>query len=137
MSVSTFSTHHGLERWCVSIFTHYSFWSQEVKVKLATVGRWAFIVGLVLAGVVGLLVQVDWVIWVLALIGVIVGLLNVTAEETQGFLLAAIAFALSATALNTIPFIGIVIARILANLLAFVAGAMIVVALKSLFKIAQ
>jgi hypothetical protein len=105
--------------------------------KLDIVGRWAFIVGLVLAGIVGLLVQVDWVIWVLALIGVIIGLLNVTAEETQGFLLAAIAFALSATALNTIPFIGIVIARILANLLAFVAGAMIVVALKSLFKIAR
>jgi hypothetical protein len=105
--------------------------------KLAVVGRWAFIVGLVLAGVVGLFFQVEWVIWVLALLGVIVGLLNVTVEETQEFLLAAIAFALSATALNTIPYIGAVAGNILANLAAFVAGAMIVIALKALFKTAR
>jgi hypothetical protein len=105
--------------------------------KLAIVGRWAFIVGLILAGVVGLFFQIEWVIWVLAILGVIVGLLNVTVEETQDFLLAAIAFALSATALNTIPFIGPVVANVLANLAAFVAGAMIVIALKALFKITR
>jgi hypothetical protein len=105
--------------------------------KLATVGRWAFIVGLVLAGVVGLFLQVEWVIWVLALLGVIVGLLNVTAEDTQGFLLAAIAFALSATALNTVPFVGAMVGNILGYVAAFVAGAMIVVALKALFVTAR
>jgi hypothetical protein len=105
--------------------------------KLTTVGRWAFIVGLVLAGVVGLFLQVAWVVWVLAILGVIVGLLNVTAEDTQGFLLAAIAFALSATALNTIPLIGGVIGNVLGYVAAFVAGAMIVVALKTLFVTAR
>jgi hypothetical protein len=105
--------------------------------KLATVGRWAFIVGLVLAGVVGLFLQVGWVVWVLAILGVIVGLLNIPAEDTQSFLLAAIAFALSATALNTIPLIGGVIGNILGYVAAFVAGAMIVVALKTLFVTAR
>jgi hypothetical protein len=105
--------------------------------KLATVGKWAFIIGLVLAGVAGLLFQAAWVVWVLAILGVIVGLLNVTQEETQGFLLAAIAFALSATALNTVPYVGGVVANILGYVAAFVAGAMIVVALKALFETAQ
>jgi len=106
-------------------------------VKLATVGKWAFIVGLVLAGVAGLFLQAVWVVWVLAILGVIVGLLNVTQEETQGFLLAAIAFALSATALNTVPYIGGVVANILGYVAAFVAGAMIVVALKAMFETAR
>jgi len=105
--------------------------------QLATVGKWAFIVGLVLAGVAGLLLQAGWVVWVLAILGVIVGLLNVTQEETQGFLLAAIAFALSATALNTVPYIGGVVANILGYVAAFVAGAMIVVALKAMFETAR
>jgi hypothetical protein len=105
--------------------------------KLEAIGKWAFIVGLVLAGIAGFFFQAVWVVWVLALLGVIVGLLNITTEETQSFLLAAIAFALSATALNTIPLIGGVISNILGYVAAFVAGAMIVVALKSLFKIAR
>ena len=105
--------------------------------QLPTVGKWAFIIGLVLAGVAGLLFQAVWVVWVLAILGVIVGLLNVTQEETQGFLLAAIAFALSATALNTVPYVGGVVANILGYVAAFVAGAMIVVALKALFETAQ
>jgi hypothetical protein len=105
--------------------------------KLATVGKWAFIIGLVVAGVVGLFFQVGWVVWVLAILGVIVGFLNVTAEETQSFLLAAIAFTLSTTALNTIPFVGGTIGNILGYVAAFVAGATIVVAVKTMFVTAR
>ena len=70
----------------------------------------------------------------LAILGVIVGLLNVTAEETRGFLLASIALTLSATALNTIPVVGKAFSFVLPFVVAFVAGAMIVVALKALFE---
>jgi hypothetical protein len=61
---------------------------------------------LVLAVLAGIFFQPRWAIWVLAILGMIVGLLNVTAEETRGFLLASIALTLSATALNTPPVIG-------------------------------
>lgn len=105
--------------------------------NLATVGKWAFIAGLVLAVLAGLVVQAPWVVWVLLVLGIIVGLLNVTGEETQGFLLAAIALTLSAAALNAIPFIGGVLTNMLSYLAAFAAGAMVVVALKSLFEVAQ
>ena len=67
----------------------------------------------------------------------IVGLLNVTAEDTRGFLLAAIALTLSATALNTIPLIGTAFSLILPFVVAFVAGATIVVAFKELFQTAR
>ena len=103
----------------------------------ANIGKWAFIVGLVVAVIAGLLFQPAWAIWVLAILGLVVGLLNVTAEDTRGFLLAAIALTLSATALNTIPLVGTAISSVLSFVVAFVAGATIVVAIKELFHTAR
>jgi hypothetical protein len=102
-----------------------------------TIGKWAFIIGLVIAVLAGLFFQPGWAIWVLAILGVIVGLLNVAAEETRGFLLASIALTLSASALNTIPLIGTAFSYVLPFVVAFVAGATIVVALKELFQTAR
>jgi hypothetical protein len=102
--------------------------------KLEIAGKWAFVVGLVLAGVAGIFFQADWVVWMLAILGVIVGLLNITAADTQRFLLAAIALTLSATALNTLPVVGGIAKNILGYIASFVAGAMVVVALKALFE---
>ena len=103
----------------------------------AKIGKWAFIIGLVIAVLAGLFFQPTWAIWVLAILGVIVGFLNVTVEDTRGFLLAAIAFTLSATALNTIPIVGTAFSLVLPFVVAFVAGATIVVAFKELFQTAQ
>jgi hypothetical protein len=103
----------------------------------AKIGKWAFIAGLVIAVLAGIFLQPDWAIWVLAILGVIVGLVNITAEDTRGFLLAAIALALSATALNTIPVVGKAFELILPFVVAFVSGAMIVVALKELLQTAR
>jgi hypothetical protein len=101
------------------------------------IGKWAFIIGLVLAVLAGLFFQPGWAIWVLAILGVIVGLLNITAEETRGFLLASIALTISATALNSLPIIGTALSLVLPFVVAFVAGGMIVVALKELFQTAR
>lgn len=102
-----------------------------------TIGKWAFIAGLVIAVLAGLLFQPEGAIWVLAILGVVVGLLNVAAEETRSFLLASIALTLSATALNTLPILGTALSLILPFVVAFVAGATIVVALKELFQTAR
>ena len=101
--------------------------------KIDIIGKWAFIIGLVIAVLAGLFFQPEWAIWVLAILGVIVGLLNVTAEDTRGFLLAAIALTLSATALNTIPIVGTGFTVLMSFVVAFVAGATLVVAFKELF----
>jgi zinc transporter ZupT len=103
----------------------------------ATIGKWAFVVGLVISVLAGIFLQPDWAIWILAILGVIVGFLNVTAEDTRGFLLAAIALTLSATALNTLPVVGKAFELILPFVVAFVSGAMLVVAIKELFQTAR
>lgn len=100
-------------------------------------GKWGFVIGLVISVLAGLFFQPAWAIWVLAILGVLVGLLNVTVEDTRGFLLAAIALTLSATALNTIPLLGTALSLILPFVVAFVSGAMIVVAFKELFQTAR
>jgi hypothetical protein len=102
-----------------------------------TIGKWAFILGLVVAVFAGFFFQPDWAIWVLAILGVIVGFLNITTEDTRGFLLAAIALTLSATALNSIPIVGTSFSLVLPFMVVFVAGATIVVALKELFQTAR
>ena len=102
-----------------------------------TIGKWSFIIGLVIAVLAGLFYQPEWAIWVLAILGVIVGIINVTAEKTGSFLLASIALTLSATALNTLPVFGTALSFVLPFVVAFVAGATIVVALKELFGTAR
>lgn len=104
---------------------------------MAKIGKYAFIIGLVIALLAALVLQFTWVMWLLAVLGVIVGFLNVTKEETRSFLLAAIGLMLAATSVQVVPFVGDLITRIMANLVVFIAPAVLVVALKSLFETAK
>ena len=71
------------------------------------------------------------------MLGLIVGFLNVSDKESQTFLLAAIALIVSANAVGAIPYIGESMTRIIANLVLFLGGAVLVVAVKSLFAVAR
>jgi hypothetical protein len=106
--------------------------------SMEKIGRWAFIAGLVLAVLAGLVVvDVYWVTWVLAILGLVVGFLNVSTKETQGFLLPAVALALSASAVQSLPVVGFVLTNILSNVLIFVAAAMLLVAIRALLETAK
>jgi hypothetical protein len=106
--------------------------------SMEKVGRWAFIAGLVLAVLAGLLVvDVYWVTWVLAILGLVVGFLNVSTKEPQGFLLPAVALALSASAVRSLPVVGFVLTNILDNALIFIAAAMLLVAIRALLETAR
>ncbi len=100
------------------------------------IGKYAFIAGIVLAAVAGFIEQ-PWVWWVLAVLGLVVGFLNVTADETRGFLLAAIGLILSASSIQQLPFIGELLTTILGNVVVFIGPALLLVALKSLFEVAK
>lgn len=107
-------------------------------------GAWAFIIGLILAIIVAIIsggTTPEWAVIVLAILGIIVGLLNVKSSEVQKFLVAAIAFLLSFSALGTIlTKIALNWAAIGAffNLLSiFMASAAAVVAIKALFTVAK
>ena len=102
---------------------------------LEKVGRWAFIAGIVLAVLAGLfVVDVSWVAWVLAVLGLVVGFLNVSTTDPQGFLLPAVALTLSASAVRSLPGFGFVLTNILTNVVAFVGAAMLVVAIRALLE---
>ena len=105
-------------------------------------GAWAFLIGVILAVIFGFVKYELWLVWVLVIIGLIIGLLNITSFETQPFLLAGtvlvIISALSGTIFNAvmigdIPFL----ANMLNNILMLFVPATIIVALKSVFVLAR
>lgn len=100
------------------------------------VGKYAFIAGLALAILAGFWQQ-PWMWWLLAILGLIVGFLNVGAGETRSFLLAAIGLILSASSIQQLPYVGDTLTGILGNVVVFISPAVLIVALKSLFETAK
>jgi len=106
------------------------------------IGRLAFIVGLVISVIAGLFdlstmgIEI-YVFAVLAVLGVIVGFLNVKGEEVQQFLVATIALVLVGTALISIPAIGTIATSIVSAFISFVSGAALIVALKTVYSVSK
>ena len=97
-------------------------------------GRWAFIVGLVLA-VLAAYVSISNVALILFVLGLIGGFLNVSEKESHNFLLGVVALMLVGVAgLQSLGSIGTDIASILTNMMSFLTGAAIVVAIKQVLE---
>ena len=104
---------------------------------MAQLGKWAFIVGMIVAVVGGLGFSEAWFVWLLALLGIVVGFLNVTDRESSKFLLAAVGLIVAAAAWSSLPYVGGYLSAILNNIVAFIGAALLVVALKVLFETAK
>jgi len=108
--------------------------------KTGHMGHWAFILGIVVA-IVGALAgaaYADMVLYLLVLLGVVVGLLNISEKEVSDFLLAVMALLLAGSAgLEKLPAVGGVVGSILANIAAFVAPAAVIVALKAVWQMGK
>ena len=102
------------------------------------IGHWAFIIGILLAIIAGLVPawQTPTITWILVIIGLVVGLLNIQAKETTEFLVATIALLIVGSA-GAIPALGVIVLSILANIVAIVAPAALIVALKAIYALAQ
>lgn len=101
-------------------------------------GSWSFLIGVILAVILGAIGSINQTIAiVLVILGLIVGLLNITDAEVTPFLLAGavlvIVAALGSTVLGIIP----VVARILNAILILFVPATVLVALKSVFSLAK
>jgi hypothetical protein len=107
--------------------------------KTERIGEWAFILGVLLAILAGLFLGPEgWVAALLVALGAVVGLLNVSERETTPFLVASVALLLAGSAgLETLPLIGTFLAPILSNLVAFVAPAAVIVAIKAVYDLAR
>jgi hypothetical protein len=107
---------------------------------MSKVGVWAYIAGLVIAIVVGFIkLDPKIVVGVLALLGIIVGLLNISDEEVQLFLVGSIAFVVAASAMggifNTFGFSAL--KTIADAIVVFTAPGALVVAFKALYAVAH
>lgn len=102
----------------------------------ATVGHWAFIIGVILA-VLAAFVNIPSVLTILFVLGLIVGFLNVTEKESTPFLIAVIALLVMGIGLSQLGNLGVAplagtVEVILGNFLSFVSAAALVVAVKQL-----
>ncbi len=128
------------------------------------IGSWAFIIGFVIALIAGIIAGLNatgamnigfgmnaMLIGILVLIGVIVGLVNISGGESLAFLIAAIAImvspagfsAMSAAAggvmglTNIMAAMAAFLAALTSTIAIFVAPAAIIVALKAIYKTAR
>ena len=100
-------------------------------------GSWAFLIWVILAVLFGFIPQASWVPWVLVLLGLIVGLLNITDKEVTPFLTAGIVLIIaSSLGGNVLGSVG-VLGTVLENMLTLFVPATIIVALKSVFALAK
>lgn len=102
------------------------------------VGSWAFLVGVLLAVVLGLIGNFSqtWMI-VLVVIGLLVGLLNVVGDETTPFMMSGvvliIASAFGGAVLSNVP----LVSSVLNSLLVIFVPATVIVAIKNVFNLAK
>ncbi|MFH0956319.1 MAG: hypothetical protein V1813_00490 [Candidatus Aenigmatarchaeota archaeon] len=101
------------------------------------IGRWAFIIGLVISVAAGF-VQLNSTFYMgLVVLGVVVGFLNVTGDEVQKFLLGTVALMLVGTGLGAVLDGVPMVSGVLSAFTAFVAGAALLVALKEVYSITK
>ena len=109
-------------------------------------GQWSFIVGIIIAAVIGLFSNsIDqktsgWLVLLLIVLGLLVGFLNISEKESTPFLIAAVALIVTSGAgatISMIPKIGVYLTQVVTQIGVFVTPAAILVAVKSIWALAK
>jgi len=113
------------------------------KSKKNLIGAWIFLIGVIIAIALGLFSDYlsaniyKTILIILVVLGIAIGLLNITVKESSKFLLTALVLILVAyvgqSVMSIIPQIG----KILGALLVLFVPATVIVSLKSIFDIAK
>ena len=112
------------------------------------IGNYSFIIGVIIAVVLGLAAPMlgeatPWLTSLLIVLGLVVGFLNVSSKETKEFLLVAVALVIVAFAgsasgtLGGVLYIGQYLQGMFDAIMAFVVPATVVVGLKDVWALAQ
>jgi len=114
------------------------------------IGNYSFVIGVVLALVLGLIptsvlgASYAYLASLLVVLGLIVGFLNVTGKETKEFLLVAAVLIIAAgvgggagAILKSVTYIGDYLSGVFGQLLAFVVPATVIVALKDILALTK
>ncbi len=108
---------------------------KKTKLSSKFIGRWAFLVGLIIAGIASFINAYESTIALLLFVlGLLVGFLNVSEKNSSPFLIGVIALLTGGIAsMNAVSIFGIVssyLNAVLGNFVAFVSAAALVVAVK-------
>ena len=108
------------------------------KKRGSGLGSWAFLIGVILALILGLfgVLNATW-IYVLVVIGLIVGLLNIADEEVQPFLWSGVALIIASALGQGVMQQAAVLNNALNALLAIFVPATIIVAINNVFSMAK
>lgn len=113
------------------------------------IGNYAFIAGVILAVVLGLATPqlgkaYEWLFSLLIVLGLVVGLLNISGKDTKEFLIVTVALVIVAYAGSAqvnfwvyIQIVGPYLKGVFDNILAFVVPSAVVVALKEVWELAK
>ena len=93
-------------------------------------GQVLFILGILFAFAAGIGFEHPWLPVGLAIFGVFVGLVNMAEVDSTNFLITGIALEVSASAFRQFSFIG----AAMSDVMIFVGGALLVVAMRTLFR---
>ncbi len=113
------------------------------KAKKNLIGSWAFLVGVVLAVVLGVLAGMNGnaisqpMLLVLVVIGLVVGFLNVTSSEAAPFLMSGAVLIIASTLGQAVMVQVAVVSSVLNALLAIFVPATVIVAVKNVFMFAK
>lgn len=109
--------------------------------KMHRIAHYSFFAGLIIAILAGLFrnyVGPEALVTTLVILGTIVGIFNLTTQETVPFLLAAIALMLAGIVnLGLIPGVGLYLRSILSNIVVFVVPGAIIVGMKAIWQLAS
>ncbi|MDD3177915.1 MAG: hypothetical protein PHR26_00170 [Candidatus ainarchaeum sp.] len=109
-------------------------------IKLQKIGAYAFLLGILISIIFGLissLTNASWVQIVLIVLGLVVGLLNIEDRNISLFLIATIAFIATSTSLNSLPIIGSIFRNVLVNMIHFIAPAALIVSIVAIIRVAN
>ena len=106
-------------------------------------GSILFVIGIILAVISGLFsssfsLGVNNVfVWILILLGLMIGMLNITAKETAVFLIATLTLLVTAGVLKLVPVFGNQLIAILNHVSYIIAAAALIVALEAIYALAS
>jgi hypothetical protein len=111
-----------------------------IKVKKASPGMFIYFAGLALAVLAAILIPSGlsyYTYAVLAVLGFVVGLMNITEQEVLMFLVATLAFIVSANSVKGVLGASPVVAQLLSNVIIFTAAAAFIVSMKAIIKVSR
>ena len=116
---------------------------KDAESKMMTMlGPAAFYIGLLIVIITMFVTPSGWLYVVLGILGVIVGLLNITSKESGPFLFATIAFIVAALGMDTLieragVHVPTELTRLAANITVLVGAAAVIIALRAIYEAAR